>query len=68
MLTTKKPARKDGKAGGHGAGPGGPTSTAHKALITRNLRLAYDEVAGERIPDQMLDLLEQISAREQKGS
>ena len=33
-------------------------SSAHtKALITRNLKLAYGEVASEPIPKQMLDLL-----------
>ncbi len=46
----------------------GPSVTAHKALITRNLRLAYDEVAGEPIPNKILDLLAQMDKIEGKGS
>jgi hypothetical protein len=59
METMAPPPRtsdKDGKA----KKPAGPSVTAHKALITRNLRLAYDEVAGEPIPDKILDLLAQM--------
>ena len=67
MLTAKKPSPRDGKGKGssaEGGRSGGATSTANKALITRNLRLAYDEIAGEGIPKEMLDLLNQISAKE----
>lgn len=49
-----------------GAGEGGKsTSTASKALIARNLRLAFGEVAAEPIPKEWLDLLEKID--EPKG-
>lgn len=67
LITTKKPPRRDGKAGSPASGgrSNGATSTAHKALITRNLRLAYDEIAGEPIPDGMLDLLDQLNAKEE---
>ncbi len=65
MLTPKKPsdgkARKTQNGGGRS---GASTSPAQKALITRNLRIAFDEVAGEQIPQQMLDLLNQLSAKE----
>ena len=53
-LVNKKPppdegtARKAARAG----------VATHKALITRNLRLAYGEVASEPVPQRLLDLLE----------
>ena len=63
--TTKKPSRREGRTGRSQGGAGSAsTSTANKALITRHLRLAYDEIAGERIPDKMLDLLGQLGAKE----
>lgn len=43
-------------------------SAAHKSLITRNLRLAYGEVAGEAVPQRFLDLLNQIDNSEDKKS
>lgn len=43
-------------------------SAAHKGLITRNLRLAYGEVAGEPVPARFLELLNQISDPEDKKS
>ena len=67
VVTTKKLSPADGKAKrsqGGGSRSGGPTAPAHKALITRNLRIAYDEVAGEAIPPEMLKLLNQLDARE----
>lgn len=42
------------------------TSANHKALITRNLRLAFGEVASEPVPDRFLDLLGQIDTAEGK--
>lgn len=39
-----------------------------KALIARNLKLAYGEVAGEPIPKQMLDLLNAIDDASEKKS
>jgi hypothetical protein len=35
-------------------------SVANKGLITRNLRLAYGEVAGEGVPQRFLDILNQL--------
>ena len=43
-------------------------SAANKSLITRNLRMAYGEVAGEGVPDRFLDLLSQLDEREGKKS
>jgi hypothetical protein len=42
------------------------TSGNHKALITRNLRLAFGEVASEPVPDRFLDLLGRIDSAEGK--
>jgi len=39
-------------------------SAANKALITRNLRLAYGEVASEPVPDQLLDILKRLDKAE----
>ena len=67
LETTKKPSKREGRGHG-GGGPGSSsTTTANKSLITRNLRLVYDEVAGERIPDDMLDLLSQLGAKEERS-
>jgi hypothetical protein len=43
-------------------------SAANKSLITRNLRMAYGEVASEGVPDRFLDLLSQLDEREGKKS
>lgn len=40
------------------------TAATHKALITRNLRLAFGEVAGEAVPKRFMDLLERIDSAE----
>ena len=45
----------------------GPTGN-HKALITRNLRLAFGEVASEPVPDRFMDLLEKLDSAEEKRS
>ena len=42
------------------------TSANHKALITRNLRLAFGEIASEPVPDRFLDLLGRIDTAEGK--
>lgn len=42
------------------------TSGNHKALITRNLRLAFGEIASEPVPDRFLDLLGEIDNAEGK--
>lgn len=65
LVHPTKPPRRDGKAGK--ASKSG-SSTANKALITRNLRLVYDEIAGEQIPDRMIELLNELGAKEGKGS
>jgi hypothetical protein len=45
----------------------GPAAN-HKALITRNLRLAFGEVASEPVPDRFLDLLNDLDAAEERKS
>ncbi|MGQ0531806.1 MAG: NepR family anti-sigma factor [Caulobacteraceae bacterium] len=39
-------------------------AATHKSLITRNLRLAYGEVASEPVPKRFLDLLDRIEDSE----
>jgi Anti-sigma factor NepR len=58
-LVTKKPLEA-------GAQKPRKTSGNHKALITRNLRLAFGEVASEPVPDRFLDLLGKIDTAEGK--
>ena len=62
METLSSPSKpvQDGK----NAKGAGPASSPHKALITRNLRIAYDEVAGEAIPSRILELLQQMDQNE----
>jgi hypothetical protein len=60
LVTKKSPQH-----GGNGGSGGKSTSTAAKALIARNLRLAFGEVAGEPLPKEWLDLLGKID--EPKG-
>ena len=43
-------------------------SATHKGLITRNLRLAYGQVASEPMPKRFLDLLDQIDEPEDDQS
>jgi hypothetical protein len=50
------------------AGKRKSNSAAHKSLITRNLRLAYGEVAGEGVPQRFLELLDKIGDAEDKKS
>lgn len=63
-LATKK-SREDGD--GRRQRSKSPSAT-HKALITRNLRLAYGEVASEPVPQRFLDLLQQLGDAEEKKS
>lgn len=42
-------------------------AATHKSLITRNLRLAYGEVASEAVPQRLLDLLNKIDDGEGKS-
>ena len=67
VLTSRKPSRRDGKVVTPQDGDArhnSATSAANKALITRNLRMAFDQIAGEPIPDRMLELLEELSLKE----
>ncbi|MGE0533050.1 MAG: NepR family anti-sigma factor [Hyphomonadaceae bacterium] len=64
MVNANKPPHEDSKAKKAAAG----SSAHHKALIARNLKLVYGEVASEPIPDQMADLLEQLSEAKGKQS
>ncbi len=50
------------------AGKRKSNSAAHKSLITRNLRLAYGEVASEGVPQRFLELLDKIGDAEDKKS
>lgn len=56
-----------GQGGGQGGSKGGQPGINAKALITRNLRLAYDEVASEPIPQHFLDLLNQLDEAKPAG-
>jgi len=50
-----------------GSGPRKPskeTKASHKAFIGRNLKLVYDGIARERLPQKFLDLLDQIEDRQ----
>jgi hypothetical protein len=51
-----------------GSAPGKSPASTHKALITRNLRLAYGEVASEPVPQRLLDLLQRLGDAEGKKS
>jgi hypothetical protein len=62
MQVTKKPPRDEG------SGRAKPSSSTHKALITRNLRLAYGEVASEPVPRKLMDLLEKLDGSEGEKS
>lgn len=44
------------------------TASAHKALITRNLRLAFGEVASEPVPDRFMELLNKLDGAEDRKS
>lgn len=45
-----------------------PASATHKALITRNLKMAYGQVAGEPVPQRLLDILASLDTNEEKKS
>ncbi|MES1200551.1 MAG: NepR family anti-sigma factor [Pseudomonadota bacterium] len=59
METMASPKASKDKGKGRGA-----SSASHKALITRNLRLAYEEVTGEPVPDRILLLLRELYERD----
>jgi hypothetical protein len=56
-LVTRKPPQE-----GSAQRPRKGTASNHKALITRNLRLAFGEVASEPVPDRFLELLNKLDA------
>jgi len=58
-LVTKKSPPNGGSGGGKSA------SSANKALIARNLRMAFGEVTSEPLPKEWLDLLDKLD--EPKG-
>jgi hypothetical protein len=64
-LVSKKPSPHEG---GGGKAKGKASTAGHKALITRNLRMAFGEVASEPVPQRFLDLLQQIGDAEEKKS
>ena len=64
-LLSKKPPQDEG---GVGEKPRKHTAATHKALITRNLRLAFGEVASEPVPDRFMDLLDRLDTAEEKHS
>ncbi len=59
--------RKPPHSGGSGKPPG-KSSATHKALITRNLKLAFGPVTNEKLPDRWLELLGEIDSDEDKQS
>lgn len=75
VASKEAPGAPGGGQPSGGAAKGAKPSVGAKALITRNLRLAYDEVASEPIPQHFLDLLNKLDeakpagapAAEQKG-
>ena len=56
--------------GGEGSGRAkpGPASATHKALIARNLKAVYGQVASEPVPQVLLDILKPIDGQEDKKS
>lgn len=61
---SKKPPPQDSSA----YGKSHPASATHKALITRNLKLAYGQVASEPVPQRLLDILSALDESEDKKS
>lgn len=62
-LVSKKPLDE-----GRSEKPRKGAPSNHKALITRNLRLAFGEVVSEPVPDRFMDLLERLDTAEEKPS
>ncbi|HWA01058.1 MAG TPA: NepR family anti-sigma factor [Caulobacterales bacterium] len=67
METLVSPNRPSGKDGKVKKVRSGASTSAHKALIARNLRLVYDEVAGEPVPERILELLAKMDKAEDRG-
>ncbi|MBP6689520.1 MAG: hypothetical protein KA153_05985 [Hyphomonadaceae bacterium] len=64
-LVSKKPPPQDGAAD---YSQSKPASATHKALITRHLKMAYGQVAGEPVPQRLLDVLAALDGIEEKKS
>jgi hypothetical protein len=47
--------------------PSKESKASHKTLISRHLKLVYDDIAGEELPQNLRDLLSQIDEREVKS-
>lgn len=58
--------QKPPQSAGNGKPPGN-SSAAHKALITRNLKLAFGQAAAEPLPESWLRLLDQLDKTEDKS-
>ncbi len=58
--------RKPPHSGGAGK-PAGNSSATHKALITRNLKLAFGPVTSEKIPERWIELLDQLDGEDKKS-
>jgi hypothetical protein len=56
--------RKPPHSSGSGKQPPGRSSATHKALITRNLKLAFGPVTNEKLPERWLELLDQLDDAE----
>jgi Anti-sigma factor NepR len=61
-LVNDKPARGEGT----GRAKRGPASATHKALIARNLKAVYGQVASEPVPQYLLDILKPLDSSEDK--
>lgn len=65
-LVNKKP--DDGRAASAGRPKGKSASATTKALIARNIQLAFGQVAAEPVPDRFLELLKRIDDAMDKKS
>lgn len=65
-LVSKKAPPQDGSDSSFGKTR--PASATHKALITRNLKLAYGQVASEPVPQRLTDILSALDSLEDKKS
>lgn len=57
-------------SGGEGTGRNKPKSASatHKALIARNLKAVYGQVASEPVPQHLLDILKPLDGEEEDKS
>jgi len=57
-LVNDRPPRGEGS----GRAKKGPASATHKALIARNLKAVYGQVASEPVPQSLLDILKPLDS------